>query len=200
MNNGIILIGGGGHCKACIDVLEQEGKHSIAGIVETNTNKGQKQLGYSIIGTDTDLPSLIKQYSCLIAIGQIKDVGSRLRIYNKLQDLGADMPVVISPQAYVSRHARIGQGTIIMHGAIINADAEIGKNCIINSRALVEHDAVIKDHCHISTGAIINGGAVVDQQTFIGSQAEIREYIKIGEQSLIGAGETILNNITTQEP
>ncbi|MBI4645951.1 MAG: acetyltransferase, partial [Bacteroidia bacterium] len=27
----IILIGGGGHCKACSDVIETEGKYNIAG-------------------------------------------------------------------------------------------------------------------------------------------------------------------------
>ena len=30
----IILIGGGGHCKSCIDVIEQEGRFTIAGIVD----------------------------------------------------------------------------------------------------------------------------------------------------------------------
>ena len=30
----IILIGGGGHCKSVIDVIEQEGKFQIAGIID----------------------------------------------------------------------------------------------------------------------------------------------------------------------
>lgn len=34
MKEQIILIGGGGHCKSCIDVIEQEGKYQIAGIVD----------------------------------------------------------------------------------------------------------------------------------------------------------------------
>jgi len=29
----IILIGGGGHCKSCIDVIEEEGKYEIAEIL-----------------------------------------------------------------------------------------------------------------------------------------------------------------------
>ncbi|MBI4309254.1 MAG: acetyltransferase, partial [Candidatus Omnitrophica bacterium] len=31
----LILIGGGGHCKSCIDVIESENKFKIAGIVDT---------------------------------------------------------------------------------------------------------------------------------------------------------------------
>ncbi len=35
MKEEIILIGGGGHCRACIDVIETNGKYRIAGIVDT---------------------------------------------------------------------------------------------------------------------------------------------------------------------
>ena len=34
MKKPIILIGGGGHCKSCIDVIEQEGKYRIVGILD----------------------------------------------------------------------------------------------------------------------------------------------------------------------
>ncbi len=30
----IILVGGGGHCKSVIDVIEQEAKYKIAGIID----------------------------------------------------------------------------------------------------------------------------------------------------------------------
>ena len=38
----IILIGGGGHCKSCIDVLEQEGRFQIVGIIDVKENIGKK--------------------------------------------------------------------------------------------------------------------------------------------------------------
>lgn len=37
----IILIGGGGHCKACIDVIETERKYRIAGIIDIPEKKGE---------------------------------------------------------------------------------------------------------------------------------------------------------------
>ena len=30
----LILLGGGGHCKSCIDVIEQESKYTIEGILD----------------------------------------------------------------------------------------------------------------------------------------------------------------------
>ena len=109
MGKEIILIGGG-HCRSCIDVIEQEGKYSIAGIIEATAKEEQnkKILGYSVIGTDTDLPSLANKYSCLITIGQIKSVKPRLHLFEQLQDIKASLPVVISPMAYVSKHAETG--------------------------------------------------------------------------------------------
>ncbi len=189
MKQKIILIGGGGHCKSCIDVIEQQGVYQIAGIVDLPGKLHQKILDYEIIATDDDLPDLVKEYeNFLITLGQIKSPDKRIRLFKTLKESGAKLPVIISPLAYASKHAQIGDGTIIMHHALINAGAKIGSNCIINTKALIEHDAIIGDHCHIATGAIINGGTVISPRTFIGSNAMAKEYIEIGEQTVIGGG------------
>ncbi len=196
MKEKIILIGGGGHCKSCIDVIEQTGIFQIAGIVDLPEKLHQKILGYEVIATDDDLPRLVNEYeNFLITLGQIKTPEKRIRIFQALKESGAKLPVIISPIAYVSKHAKIGAGTIIMHHAMINAGAKIGSNCIINSRALIEHDAIIGDHCHIATVAIINGGTVISPKTFVGSNAVCKEYIEIGENTVIGCGAKIIKNI-----
>lgn len=201
MKEKIILIGGGGHCKSCIDVIEQAGAFQIAGIVDMPERLHQKILGYEIIATDDDLPRLVKEYeNFLITLGQIKTPEKRIRIFQTLKDLGVKLPVVISPLAYVSRHAKIGEGTIVMHYALVNAEAKVGSNCIINTKALIEHDVVIGDHCHIATGAIINGGVKVGSGTFFGSNAVCKECIEIGENAVIGCGAKIIKNISPQIP
>lgn len=183
----LILIGGGGHCKSCIDVIEQEGKFEIAGIVDKSTNR-EELLGYSILSNDEKLPELrlIFDYA-FITVGQIKSPLARMRIFEYIKSLGFLLPKIISPRAYVSLHAIIGEGTIIMHDAIVNAGASVGRNCIINTRALIEHDSSVGDHSHISTTAVINGGVTVGQGTFVGSNATTREYTNIHEFDFIKA-------------
>ena len=56
----IILVGGGGHCKSCIDVLETENKFTIKGIIDLPQEYEKTTLGYDVIGNDTDLPRLAK--------------------------------------------------------------------------------------------------------------------------------------------
>lgn len=198
MKEKIILIGGGGHCHSCIDVIEQAGIFQIAGIVDVQEKLHQKILGYEIIATDDDLPQLAHEYeNFLITLGQIKSPEKRISLFKNLKDLGGKLSVIISPFAYVSKHAEIGDGAIVMHNALINAGAKIGSNCIINTNALIEHDAIIGDHCHIATGAIINGGVKVGSGTFFGSNAVSKEYVEIGENAVIGCGATIIKNIPT---
>jgi sugar O-acyltransferase (sialic acid O-acetyltransferase NeuD family) len=184
----LILIGGGGHCKSCIDVIEQENKFIIAGIVDTNPPAGDL-LGYPLLGLDDDLAKLKLSYEyALITIGQIKTSAIRIRLLEYAKSLGFKLPVIISPRAYVSKHAKIGSGTIVMHDALINAGVIVGDNCIINTKSLIEHDAVIEDSCHISTGAIINGGVMVRQGSFVGSNAVTKESVKTNEKDFIKAG------------
>ena len=184
----LILIGGGGHCKSCIDVIEQENKFIIAGIVDINTSISDL-LGYPLLGHDDDLAKLKLNYDyALITIGQIKTPAIRIRLLGYAKSLGFKLPAIISPRAYVSKHAKIGNGTIVMHDALINAGAIVGDNCIINTKSLIEHDVVIENNCHISTGAIINGGVIVRQGSFVGSNAVTKESVKTHEKDSIKAG------------
>lgn len=186
----IILIGGGGHCKSVIDVIECTDNFEIYGIIDKHENIGKTVLGYKIIGTDEDLQKFAKeQFQFLITIGHIGDYTRRAELYNILKDLGLRLATIISPLAYVSKHAFVGEGTVVMHHALVNAGARIGENCIINTKALIEHDAIIENHCHIATGAVVNGGVVVRIGTFLGSNATIKQYTEI--EGFIKAGSVI---------
>ncbi len=175
----ILLIGGGGHCKSCIDVIEEEDKYIIAGIIDKKELIGSEVLGYKVIGCDDDLAELRKKYKkAIVTIGHIKSNKLRVNIFNKLKELEFILPTVISPLAYVSKYSIIKDGTIIMHGAIVNANTKIGNNCIINTKALIEHDCIVEDNCHISTASVINGGVIVKENSFFGSNATSKECVE----------------------
>ncbi len=189
----LVLIGGGGHCKSAIDVIEQSGQYKIVGILDKPELAGQKVLGYNIIGSDEQIEKLVTEgYEFLITIGQIQPSQTRIKLFHKLLESNAKLATILSPRAYVSKHALIEEGTIIMHDALVNAGARIGKNCIINSKSLIEHDVVVEDHCHISTAAILNGGAIVKEGTFFGSNAVSKEYVTTANEAFIKAGSLFL--------
>ncbi|HYH13634.1 MAG TPA: acetyltransferase [Flavisolibacter sp.] len=194
----LILIGGGGHCKSCIEVIETEGRYVIEGILDQKEKKGEKILDYTIIGEDDDIDSYIKKgYSFLITVGHIKTSFLRRKLYDQLKQKNASIATIISPGAMVSKHATIGEGTIIMHGAIVNAGVTIGENIILNTNCLIEHDAKVESHVHISTHAILNGAAVVEQGSFIGSNAVVTQGVLVGKDIIVGAGTVIISDLLT---
>lgn len=189
----IILLGAGGHCRSCIDVVEQNGRFTIAGIVDrAGASSGDDLFGYRIIGTDDDLASLRRQYQyALVTTGQIQSAAIRVKLFEKLDGLGFQLPSIVSPKAHVSSHATVAGGSIVMHGAIVNAAARIGRNCILNTNSLVEHDATIGDHCHVSTGAIVNGGSSLGAYSFLGSHATMIHGIQTPPHLFFKAGKLV---------
>jgi sugar O-acyltransferase (sialic acid O-acetyltransferase NeuD family) len=193
----IILVGGGGHCRACIEVIEQQGMYRIAGVLDLPEQRGAEVLGYPVIGCDEDIPGLIAagRRLFIITLGQIMSARQRQALFDLVKENGGELPTIVSPLAHVSRHATVDEGTIVMHGALVNAGARIGRNCIVNSKALVEHDARVGDHCHISTACVLNGGAKVGECSFVGSNAVTLQNVEIGRQSVVGAGVLVRQSL-----
>lgn len=195
----LLLIGAGGHANSCIDVIEQEGKFEIAGLVGLPNQVGTKHFGYEVIGTDSDLESFFVQFKfALITVGQIESAKVRIRLYEKIKTIGFNIPSIKSKSAYVSNHSIISDGTIVMHNAIINSGVHIGENCIINTSSLIEHDVKVSNHSHISTSVTINGGVRIGSNTFIGSRSVIRENLSIGDNCIVGMGTMLLNNMSSE--
>lgn len=193
----LLLIGGGGHCRSCIDVIQSQGEWQIAGIVEADSvQQPQSCLGIAVVGWDKDFPQLLSETPyCLITLGQVKGAKPRQQLFQKLQTLGAQFPAIYSPFARISPSAEIGGGTIVMHQVLVNAQAQIGQNCIINSQALIEHDVTVGSHTHISTGVKVNGGVQVGSGCLIGSGTIVKQGIQIGDKVIIGAGSLVLGDI-----
>jgi len=195
----IVLIGAGGHSHACIDVIEQQAKFNIAGLVGLECELGQQHFGYEVIGEDQNLPNLAQKYQyAIVTLGHLQSSDNRKHMYDLIKRLGFEVPFIISPRAHVSRHATLGEGTIIMHDVIVNAGAAVGVNCIINSKALVEHDVVVSNHCHISTGVILNGGVTIGSGTFVGSGSVVKQGLVVGNNSVVGMGLSVRHNLAEE--
>lgn len=199
-NPQILLLGAGGHARACIDVIEQEGRFDVAGLLGFPEEVGTQVLGYPVLGSDEDLSAAAREIgNAIVAVGQIQTPEPRMRLFARLEEAGCALPAIASPHGYVSRHATVGYGTIVMHGAVVNAGAVVGRNCILNSQSLVEHDAIVADHCHISTSAAVNSGVRIGAGSFIGSGSSVRQGVSIGERCLIGMGQRVLSDCAAGE-
>lgn len=187
----LVLIGGGGHCVSVIDMIENGNEYKILGILDSNIIENNI-MGYKILGGDNLIPELVNENTYfLITVGQIKSYSTRKKIAKILIENKAKLATVISSLAYVSKHASIEEGSVIMNHAVVNAKAKIGKNCIINTMSNIEHGASIGEFCHISTCAVVNGESVIGNGTFIGSNATISNNVVIKDNSVISSGKFV---------
>jgi|SRR3989338_1307293 len=197
MENKIILVGGGGHCKVVMDAIESSGEFNIYGITDPSLPMGTSVLNRKVLGGDDILPELFRKgiKHAFIGVGSIGNCDIRKKIYNNLKDIGFRLPSIIHPKAIVSKHVEIGEGSFIAAGAVINAGTKIGKNAIINTSSSIDHDCEIGDFVHVAPGAILSGGVKVGGNTHIGVGAKVIQYLAIKENSFIKAGALITENI-----
>lgn len=196
MKHDIILVGGGGHCKSVIDVIENTNCWRIAGILDISEKVGESIANYPIIGTDNKIASLVEGgLYFMVTVGQIKSSAVREMLFNTIQAAGGILPSIQAQTARVSNRASLAAGCIIMHNVFINSNAVIGRNCIINTAAIVEHDVCVGDHCHISTAAVLNGNVSVGMSCFIGSCAVIAHGVSLVDKVIIGAGCVVVADI-----
>lgn len=188
----LILIGAGGHCKSCIDVIEEQGEYKILGLIDLKEKIGTEVLGYKVLDCDENIQKYINNETYfLITLGQIHSYKRRADLFKDLKSSGAKFATVVSPRAYLSKHATVGEGTIIMHSAIVNSSAVVGENCIINTKSLIEHDCFVGKNCHISTCSVLNGGAKVYDNSFVGSNATVVQGVTVKEGAFIKAGSLV---------
>jgi sugar O-acyltransferase (sialic acid O-acetyltransferase NeuD family) len=193
----LILLGGGGHCKSIIDVAESAG-FNILGILDIPENVGKSICGIEITGTDDEIIKYVDRAQFIVSVGYMDNNSLRLKLYNRVKQLGGTFAAILASTAHVSKHAKIGEGTAVMRQACVNADATVGNNCIINTFANIEHDVQMGNHVHISTGAMINGNCMIGESVFVGSQSTVRQGVHIAANVYVGASSFVNRDI--QEP
>ena len=186
MDNDLFILGAGGHSRVVIEIALNSGIN-ISGIYDDNDNFYGKD--YNGIKVSGPLNS-IESGNAIIAIGSNK---VRKKINDKTSQL--KWKTLIHPSAIIANNVEIGEGTVVMAGAIIQPGAKIGRHCIINTGACIDHDCVIDDYVHIAPRVVLAGGVRVGEGTLIGVGASIVPYVTVGKWATIGAGSAVISDI-----
>lgn len=197
MNEKLLLIGGGGHCKTVIEAIESKNHYNEIGIIDTKNNIGKFILKQPIIGTDQDLKKLREQgYNhAFISMGSIGVPSKRMALYRLIKELQYYVPVIVDKAAHVSKYAIISEGAFVGKNVIVNADAMIGECVILNSGCIIEHDCRIGVFSHIAPGAVLSGNVMIGDEAHIGANSVIRQGSNIGKKTVIGIGSVVVNDI-----
>lgn len=193
----IILFGGGNHASYCIDIIEQEGKYKILGILDSILEVGAIIHGYEVLGGIEDFKKIHESKNIFGGFISIGDNWNRKLVYDKIVNLKSDLLFVnaIHPSSTICKNVKMGVGNLIMAGSIIDTDAKIGNFVWFGSRALLEHGSIMHDFSSISSGSMTGGKVEIGKFSAITLGVTIVDRIKIGENSVIGSGSLVLKDV-----
>ena len=173
-----------GHGKVVADIAECLGYSDILFFDEDASIK--VCAGYPVNDFTKELPD----GDVFVAIGNTENRKKYMEQYHNRY-----FPVLIHPNATVAKSARIGDGSVVMAGAVINSDTVIGKGCIINTCSSADHDCIIGDYVHIAVGAHLSGTVNIGECTWVGAGAIVRNNVDICGYCMVGAGALVVKDI-----
>lgn len=162
MNKDLLIIGAGIYGLVAKEIAESMGCFERIAFVDDAVKDPPK--GIDVIGTTAEIEKLAIDYpNIVVAIGNPK---ARLELIERAEALDNCMVVsLISPYAYVSPSAKLGDGCIIEPMAVVHTGCELSRGCIISAGAVVNHCSVLCDGVHIDCNATVPGNMLVSKGT-----------------------------------
>lgn len=193
----IIIVGGGGHGRVIIDIVEKSGQFNLLGILDAQLPLGTDVLGYEVLGSEGDLIKLIVERQVEGVVIAVGDNWIRSKATSSILFAAPHIafPNVIHPAAQVGKSVCLGHGNVVMAGAVINSGATIGNFCILNTNCSVDHDVILGDYVSFAPNSCAGGSVVVGDYSAVCLGSNIIDRIRIGSHTVIGSGSTVLHEM-----
>ncbi|WP_081942187.1 acetyltransferase [Spirochaeta lutea] len=119
----------------------------------------------------------------------------RKKLFESYYQLGMGPQTVISDKAYISKSAKLGNGSLIQRFSSVSSNSTLGNGVRLNYYANVTHNVEIGDYSVLAPGCTVLGGSKIGNCTYIGANAVIHPKVQIGSNVIIGAGANVTRNI-----
>lgn len=182
----LLVIGAGGHAKSVLDLVLSLGRYGEI-IFATNREGDAPIPGFELVDERQLSPRTIRERFDAVAVA-VGDNRARLGKVRSLSAAGVSLPALVHPRAHVSRLASLGEGTVVMAGAVVNAFASVGVGCIVNTCAVVEHECEVADGAHLSPGAVVAGGSSVGEGAWLCANAGMADHVSLPAWSTLAGG------------
>lgn len=182
--DGIVVIGAGGHAKVVISTLTACGL-PVAAVFDDDDIKW----GMDVHGTRVSRTERERGGSAVIGIGD------NVKRKEVARALSFEWQTVVHPSACVDPSAKLGRGTVVFAGAIVQPGAVIGEHVIVNTGATIDRDCIVADYAHLAPGVHLAGSVHVGEGAFLGIGSVVSPGVKIGRWSTLGAGAVAIRDL-----
>lgn len=195
----IIIIGCNGNCVDIAETIELlaargDAVKLVGFLDDAAPAQGTTVAGYPVLGRIADA-SRFPTASFVNGIGSPKSYRVKPDIIARVNAGPECWATIIHPTAVVSRHAKIGSGTVLLANVSVGAGAVIGSHCVVLQNTVVSHDSTVGDYTALATGVCVSGGCTIGENCYLGSNVSIREGVHIAPGALIGIGAVVVKNL-----
>lgn len=173
--------------------LSQDARYQVAGLTvdDAFAAKGGVE-GYKTVGLSEAVRAFPPDtYRVIMAMGYNDLNRTREAMFVRLKAMGYGVEAYIHPDARVYTDRPLGDGCVVLPGAVIEPYAQVGANTMVWSNVTVAHHSSVGDHCWLGAGTVISGQAKVLHNTFLGVNCTVVNDVTVGEFNIIGAAAMI---------
>jgi len=165
----LLILGCGAHGRVLMETALLSGAHEPIGFADDDPEKAGGMIWGLPIFADWR-----KSGADAFVVG-IGHNGHRAHFFRRLLVAGAEVVTLVHPGAFVSRHATLGVGTVVLAGAAVQSGAVVGVNVIVNIGAVVDHDSDVGDHSHLAPNSTVASfGRVASEEMLAHGQVRLR--------------------------
>ena len=189
----VILVGNAITANILYEYLKNDDRYDVIGLTVDDEFLSQGGIeGLKSVGL-SELNSTFPPSSCnvVMAIGYNDLNRVRESLFTRLHEKGYEIESYIHPDACVYTDHPLGEGCVVLPGAVIEPYAKIGDNTMIWCNVTVAHHSSIDENCWIAAGSVISGEAKVLRNTFLGVNATVVNTVTVGEYNIVGANALI---------
>ena len=174
MTRNLLILGAGPYGTVVKEIAAQMDCFEKISFLDDSFGLGEGEGSYHevSIGRLDDYDKFFEQYS--FAIAALEDQELRKKLSDRLRESLYQIPILVSPEAYVSKSAQLRYGVIIEPKAVVMSNTCIGVGTLISAGAVVKQNSFVGEYCNIASNAVIANGA------FLPSNAKVEEGVIAG--------------------
>lgn len=194
----VVIIGAGGHAREVAEILRHQtregaGPRLVGFVADDPSNYPAEVGGVRFLGDWSWFDAADAEGLAVIcAVGL-----PRLRRYLAARAAARGIPLAsaVSPLAYVSPGASLGEGVMIFPHAFVSAGSSLGDHSVVNVGASVSHDSRVGRFGTLGPGVRVAGRVNVGEGCFLGVGSSVIDGVSVGAWATVGGGACVTRDL-----
>ena len=186
----LYIVGAGGMGREALELCRALG-HEVAGfVVEDRLIAARDVAGRPVLAWSAVAPGA-RGARFVAAIGAVE----RRDIIAQIEHAGGTFETLVHPSVALAPSVTLGEGCIVMPGAVLTVDIAVGAHTIVNVGCTISHDARLGRLVTLSPGVHVAGRVTLEDEVFAGIGAAFADRVRVGRGAVIGAGAVVIGDI-----